>query len=96
MRGKDVTDMKDDLGRFLEYYGETKKRLTAKNKAYNREIRKDKNPAVRLFMQDLADMNEGGKMLRGMLVSLGYRIGGGKNPEAMAEEVCDRCNVRQL
>ena len=81
MRGKDVTDMKDDLGRFLEYYGETKKRLTAKNKAYNREIRKDKNPAVRLFMQDLADMNEGGKMLRGMLVSLGYRIGGGKNPE---------------
>lgn len=73
--------MKDELNSFLEYYEVEKKRLIEKNRLYNKELRKDSNRAVRLFKQDLADLNEGGKMLRGMLVNLGYRLAGGTDPE---------------
>ncbi len=76
--------MRDDLKAFLNYYGSTADRLGAKKKAYNRGIRKDRNPVIRMFLQDLSDLNEGGKLLRGVLVALGYRIGGGG-----AEEYAD-------
>lgn len=71
----------DNLNIFLDYYGTVRARLEKKIRAYNREIRRDKNPIIRLFREDLADLNEGGKLLRGMLISLGYRLAGGENPE---------------
>ncbi|MDO4620580.1 MAG: polyprenyl synthetase family protein [Lachnospiraceae bacterium] len=74
--------MKDDraLKAFLDYYRTEKAHLEKEQKAYNRQLRKEKNLILKTFKNDLADMNEGGKLLRGMLVDLGYRIAGGKNP----------------
>lgn len=59
---------------FREFYSQAFTRLSKKTAAYNRTLKKDDNPIIRPFMEDLADLNEGGKMLRGMLVGLGYQI----------------------
>ena len=59
---------------FREFYSQAFARLSKKTAAYNRSLKKDDNPIIRPFMEDLADLNEGGKMLRGMLVGLGYQI----------------------
>lgn len=68
--------MKKDrnLEAFRKFYEETYKRLDKKTHAYNRSLQKDDNPIIRPFMEDLADLNQGGKMLRGMLVVFGYQI----------------------
>ena len=68
--------MKKDrnLEAFRKFYEETYKRLDKKTHAYNRSLKKDDNPIIRPFMEDLADLNQGGKMLRGMLVVFGYQI----------------------
>ncbi len=68
-----------NLAAFQEFFGESRARLTRECAAYNRALKKDKNPIIRVFKQDFADLNEGGKMLRGMLVNLGYRIAGGED-----------------
>lgn len=67
----------EQLRSFLAYYDGTRSRLQKAQKAYNREIRRESNPLIRNFSRDLADMNEGGKLLRGMLIDLGYRMAGG-------------------
>lgn len=59
---------------FREFYSQAFTRLSKKTAVYNRTLKKDDNPIIRPFMEDLADLNEGGKMLRGMLVGLGYQI----------------------
>ena len=68
--------MKKDrnLEAFRKFYEETYKRLEKKTHTYNRSLKKDDNPIIRPFMEDLADLNQGGKMLRGMLVVFGYQI----------------------
>jgi len=63
-----------NLETFRQFYEETYKRLEKKTHAYNRSLKKDDNPIIRPFMEDLADLNQGGKMLRGMLVVFGYQI----------------------
>lgn len=63
-----------NLETFRKFYEETYKRLDKKTHAYNRSLKKDDNPIIRPFMEDLADLNQGGKMLRGMLVVFGYQI----------------------
>ena len=70
---------KEDLNLFLSFYKESTARLTKAAKAYNRSLKKDPNPIIKTFREDLADLNEGGKMLRGMLVGLGYSLAGGKD-----------------
>ena len=65
-----------NLEAFQQFDGESRARLTKAAARYNREVAKDDNPQIRIFRQDLADMNEGGKMLRGMLVNLGYHLAG--------------------
>lgn len=71
----------NDLKAFLEFYHESQNRLKKKTAEYNKSLRKDTNPLVRTFKTDLADLNAGGKMLRGMLVGLGYRIAGHADTE---------------
>lgn len=63
-----------NLETFRQFYEGTYKRLEKKTHAYNRSLKKDDNPIIRPFMEDLADLNQGGKMLRGMLVVFGYQI----------------------
>ena len=71
----------EDLKAFLAFYKESTKQLQKKVKQYNRTLRKDSNPILRVFKEDMADLNEGGKMLRGMLVRLGYRLSGREDLE---------------
>ena len=73
--------MSANLNSFQAYYDGTAARLKKKAAAYNRKLRKDPNPFIRMFKEDLADLSDGGKFLRGMLVSLGYRLGGGTDAE---------------
>ena len=63
-----------NLEAFRKFYEETYERLEKKTTALNRSLKKDDNPIIRPFMEDLADLNQGGKMLRGMLVVFGYKI----------------------
>lgn len=67
---------KDEQKVFLDFYQTGVKRLSAIARAYNRSLKKDPNPILRIFKEDLADLNEGGKMLRGVLVGLGLKLAG--------------------
>ena len=102
---------KDNLKEFLDYYENVKKRLVKKNRRFNRSLTREKNPVIRMFFSDLADLNDGGKMLRGMLVTLGYALAGGQETEypddlALAfeifqtgvlihDDIIDRASVRR-
>lgn len=66
-----------NLQDFLAFYKESTERLTREAEGCNRSLRKDPNPFLKICREDLADLNSGGKMLRGVLIGLGYRIGGG-------------------
>ncbi len=59
---------------FPEFMQENKKRLTGKIDAFNASMRGEKHPILRTMMRDFADLNEGGKMMRGSLVNLGYAL----------------------
>ena len=63
-----------NLQKFYDFYRASYGRLGKCAASYNRGLKKEKNPVIRVFMEDLADLNTGGKMLRGMLVNLGYQI----------------------
>lgn len=69
----------EQLSAFQAYYGEVKERLAKAQEEWNLTVRQEQNRLLGVFLSDLADMNEGGKLLRGMLVDLGYRIGGGRD-----------------
>ena len=71
-----------ELAAFSTFYSDSLNRLTKKTNAYNKILRKEPNPIIRPFREDLADLNSGGKMLRGMLVNLGYQIAVHMNGEA--------------
>ncbi len=71
-----------ELAAFSAFYSDSLNRLTKKTNAYNKVMRKEPNPIIRPFREDLADLNKGGKMLRGMLVNLGYQIAVHMNGEA--------------
>ena len=71
-----------ELAAFSTFYSDSLNRLTKKTNAYNKVMRKEPNPIIRPFREDLADLNTGGKMLRGMLVNLGYQIAVHMNGEA--------------
>ncbi|MCR5293884.1 MAG: polyprenyl synthetase family protein [Lachnospiraceae bacterium] len=59
---------------FAQFYKESFERLTKAAESYNREIQADVSPLLSPFREDFADLNSGGKLLRGTLVNLGYRI----------------------
>jgi len=82
-----------NLQDFLRYYKAEQKHLEKVLRAFNRELRKEQNPLIRATAEDLADLNEGGKLLRGVLVRLGYDIASGhgrdESPEGPDRYVTD-------
>lgn len=83
-----------DLEAFLDYYKAEQEHLSKVLKAYNKDLRKEPNPLIRQAREDLADLNEGGKLLRGILVKLGYRLasgcaGTGRKSEDFGEDAGD-------
>lgn len=63
-----------NLEAFLGYYKAEQAHLARVIRTYNRGLRKEPNPLIRPLREDLADLNEGGKLLRGVLVKLGYHL----------------------
>ena len=64
---------------FAEYYKSSKDRIGAKIAKINEDTAKKEGPhLLNSFYSDFADLNAGGKLLRGVLCDIGYRIGGGK------------------
>lgn len=83
---------KENLQAFWSFHDATKERLDQELRSYNIRLREDDNALLRVFREDLADLNEGGKMLRGILVILGCRIAmNAKSEKNRAEaETCDK------
>ncbi|MGX8703588.1 MAG: polyprenyl synthetase family protein [Lachnospiraceae bacterium] len=69
-----MTEKDQDIRSYQSFYKEVYRRLSRKQKALSRRLGKDENSILRTVRQDLADLNVGGKLLRGMLVVLGYKI----------------------
>ncbi len=69
----------EDMESFQQFYEASRQRLSKLIASRNRKIVKEPNPLLKPFQEYFADLNEGGKMLRGVLVNLGYKIAGGKN-----------------
>ena len=63
-----------DIRSYQSFYNEVFRRLSRKQKAVSRRLAIDENPILVPVRRDLADLNVGGKLLRGMLVVLGYKI----------------------
>ncbi|MDO4478768.1 MAG: polyprenyl synthetase family protein [Lachnospiraceae bacterium] len=61
---------------FESFYNENVPRLRRKIASYNEALAQDDNALLRPFRAYMADLNEGGKCLRGLLVNLGYRLAG--------------------
>ena len=64
----------NDMEMFMDFYGESSRRIKDKISAYNEDLKKEENPLLRPFFYDLADLNSGGKLLRGVFVNLGYKF----------------------
>ena len=65
---------KEDARAYKAFYKEVFRRLARKQKAVSKRLAKDENPVLSPVREGLAELNMGGKMLRGMLVVLGYKI----------------------
>ena len=75
------------MNAFSEFYHKSFERLQRKAALYNADLSKEKQPLLRPFFENMADLNEGGKMLRGILVALGYQIACHVNDEAAEFDV---------
>ena len=61
---------------FQEFYRGAAARLSKGLTAYNNTLTAETQVFLKPFMEAMADLNAGGKMLRGVLVNLGYRLAG--------------------
>ena len=66
---------------FLRFHKEHAARLTEKIREVNREIASEQQPLLADLFADFADLNEGGKLLRGVFVNLGCALAGGEDVE---------------
>lgn len=65
-----------DIDIFRDFYSTSLKRLSKRAAAFNDRLLREDHPLLVPFMKDFADLGTGGKMFRGMLVNLGYRLAG--------------------
>ena len=65
---------------YREFYIVTRERLTEKMSSWNEGFCENRHPLLLPFRRDFADLNEGGKMLRGVLVCLGAFLAGTEHP----------------
>lgn len=64
------------MGAFQTFYDNHVPRLREKMKVRNQKLACEANEIIRPFFKDMADLNEGGKYLRGLLVNLGFHMAG--------------------
>lgn len=89
---KEIQECKQ-LIEFYNFYNKEKKIIEKEIKKYNEKILSfDDNEIVKGAIQKFTTVNKGGKYLRAILISLGYKMSSGKNdklyvPLAMAYEI---------
>ena len=66
--------MEKDIKLFEEYYREQKKNLTKIIDDYNEELVKEDNKIVKENLEYFKELNSNGKLIRGILVNLGYSL----------------------
>ena len=66
---------------FLTFHAEHAKRLTGKIAEFNHRTEQEPRALLAPFFRGFADLNEGGKLLRGVLVNLGCFLGGEEDVE---------------
>ena len=60
--------------KFVKYYNEEKEKLNKVINDYNADITKDSNKIVKENFKLFSDLNSDGKLIRGILVNLGYYL----------------------
>ncbi len=66
---------------FSTFYEDNVPRLRRKMEAFNLKLNQESEAILKAFYHNMADLNEGGKYLRGLLVNLGYRLSGNEDCE---------------
>ena len=84
--------MKEELGLFGEYYLQIKNDLEKVIDDYNNELLKDKKGYLKNNLELFCNLNRDGKLIRGFLVALGYKMTNKKDvdysyPLALAYEI---------
>ena len=84
--------MKSDLELFKEYYLQVKKDLEKVIDDYNKELLKNKEGYLKNNLEIFSNLNRDGKLIRGFLISLGYKMSNKENidysyPLALAYEI---------
>lgn len=59
---------------FLKYYNDTKNNLEKYIDQFNKEILKEENNIIKDNLKQFANLNSDGKLIRGVLVNLGYKM----------------------
>lgn len=59
---------------FLKYYNDTKNNLEKYIDQFNKEILKEENNIIKGNLKQFANLNSDGKLIRGVLVNLGYKM----------------------
>ena len=59
---------------FIKYYNEVKNKLNKKIEEYNNELKKENNSLIKENIDLFTNLNSDGKMVRGTLVNLGYKL----------------------
>ena len=59
---------------FLDYYKNNKNKLNEYIENYNKEIIKEENDSIKENLEVFANLNSDGKLIRGTLVNLGYKL----------------------
>lgn len=62
------------MNNFLEYYKRTSNKLNEYISDYNKKIVNEENPIIKENIEVFANLNSDGKLIRGTLVNLGYKL----------------------
>ncbi len=73
--------MTDNVELFNNYYKDTYKKLNLVLDEYNSKLLEDKSGYLKDNLKLFANLNSGGKMIRGILVNLGYKIASNKSDD---------------
>ena len=66
--------MENNLGKFYDFYKKTAKEINNYLKEFNESLVKDKTGFLKENLELLKNLNSDGKLIRGFLIALGYKI----------------------
>lgn len=66
--------MKSNIDLFREYYSIVSEKINKELKKYNNNLINEENEILKRNLDILANLNSNGKLIRGMLINLGYKL----------------------